>query len=127
MRLAESGDQGFGESFFQTLANLGDGGRGGRQAKQESFRGAASGHHETGAVQAGASHHHAGTDVEAAQHAIWFISHLADYSKCLATELEGVADFQMQAQQDVVRDGYGVGSESAAERGGRRDADFAVE
>ena len=92
MGLAEVGDQGFGKCFFQAVANHSDARRVGLETKEEPFRGSASRHHETGAVQAGASHHHAWAYVEAAEHAVRLIGHLADDAKGLTAELNSVAD-----------------------------------
>ena len=91
-----------GKAFFRRSRTCAMDGRSGCQAKQESLGGAAAGNHETRAVQTVTSHHHAWADVEAAEHAIWFVCYLADDAKRLTAELDGFADFQMQAQQDIV-------------------------
>ena len=98
-----------GKAFFNSLANLLDARSGRSEAKQKSLRGAAAGQHQSGPIQTLARHHHARADIQTAEHAVRLESYLADNLKWLIAQPQRVADFQIQAQQDVIGNGDSSG------------------
>ncbi len=127
MRFAIVDDQGVRKRLLQLIAHLLDRGRARIQAEKVTLRGPASRQHETGAVEALARHHNARADVQAAQHAIRFEDHLADYAERLAAQPQRVAKLHVQAQQNIVGDRDRVGSQSARQACRRRQSNLTVE
>ena len=97
------------------------------EAKQVALGGAASGQHETGAVQAVARHHHARADVQAPEHPVRFEGHLSDDAKRLAAEPQRIADLHASRSRMSSETATVSRSQRARERRGRRQTDFSVE
>ena len=74
----------------------------GRDAKQESFGGAAAGQHQSGAVQAVAGYQHAGPTFMAAGMRSGSFAITSGDRERLAAEADAVARLQCQAQHQVV-------------------------
>ncbi len=99
----------------------------GDKPEQEALGGAAAGQDQTGAFQPVASDHHARTHVEAAQHAIRLVGHLADDAERLPAETNRIAHLQIQSQQHFVGNRDRIRGQGARERSGRRQTNLAIE
>ena len=104
MRLAIIRDGALGKHALQAIAHLLHVRAVLRQAQQEALGGAAAQADQAGAVQAGAAHHDARPDVQAAGHAVRLGGQRAGDAKLLAADADALSHVRSEPQQQVRRD-----------------------
>ena len=132
--LAVVDDLGFRQELFEAQLQVGYGGvvdgavgAGLGHLEEEALAGVGAGGEEAGAVEACAGDEDAGAGGEVGGEAVGLVGDGGGDGEESVAELELVAAFEVEAEEEVVADGYGVGVEGLGEGLGGVEVDGAVE